>query len=427
MIIRTIDRHLMGQIAFASIVAIVIFSFPVVLISASVQLPNEALFSSLAWPALASIGPMILYNTMPLLVPIAIVWCYANFATNGTLVTMYMTGRSSLSVRAPALAVAIAAMAVCYALSCWIAPRTAGRLQDLMMSLAHDINPVLLRDGRFNAIDDGRQVIFFRQRIDDTTIADVFIRQNPGTDDERVYRARQGVFWRSADNAQRALVLLDGTVQFFNGGKANMKVTAFDRVELPLTEFVAGRSTHSWTLVEELGPLAFLQDRLDAFKHPVEGRNWTREALKRFGVPALALVHTLLGLALLAVWGTMSGREQEPTGIVVAIVSVLHMAVIGTAEHAWIGAFAALIIGELAIAIALMAARSKRAATTTETAYARAAGAPAGVLVDEPMRWPARAPDTELRPVMDRYRRDPATNPLAIADSGARLMTKKIA
>jgi hypothetical protein len=52
---------------------------------------------------------------------------------------------------------------------------------------------------------------------------------------------------------------------------------------MPLTEFAYGRSTHAYTLVEELGSLALLQGRLDAFRNPVEGRNWTREAVKRVG------------------------------------------------------------------------------------------------------------------------------------------------
>jgi lipopolysaccharide export system permease protein len=257
-------------------------------------------------------------------------------------------------------------MAVAYAMSCWLAPRTAGNMQDVMMSLRHDMNPALLRIGRFNSIDGGRQVVFFRSRINDDAIADVFIRERAGTAEERIYQARQAIFARDVDEEKRGIILLDGTVQLFNGDKTTLRVTAFDRMVLPLTEFAYGRSTHPYTLVEELGPLAFLQGRAEAFRTPVEGRNWTREALKRFVVPALALIHTLLGLELLAAWGTMSGREYDPVAIVCALLGSLHFAVIFLAEQTsvalpWAGAAVAVAVAELAAAVALMAIGSRRA------------------------------------------------------------------
>lgn len=366
MIGRIVDRCLIRQLVFASVVALVVFSAPVVLISLSMQLPSEVTLSRLVWPALAAIAPMIVYHTLPLLVPLAIVWCYANFSSNGTLVTMHMAGLSTLSVRAPAITVAIAAMAVAYAMSCWVAPRTAGSLQDLLMSLRHDMNPALLRIGQFNSIDGGRQVVFFRSRLDDSTVADVFIRERAGTAEERIYQARQAVFARDIDEAKRGIILLDGTVQLFNGDKTRLSVTAFDRLVLPLTEFAYGRSTHAYTLVEELGPLAFLQGRVEAFRNPVEGRNWTREAVKRFVIPALALIHTLLGLELLAAWGTMSGRENDPVALVCAMLGSLHFAVVFLAEQTsvalpWAGAAVAVALAELAAAIALMTLGSRRA------------------------------------------------------------------
>jgi lipopolysaccharide export system permease protein len=348
----------------------------VVLISLTMQLPSEAALTWLVWPALATITPMIVYHTLPLLVPLAIVWCYAGFAANGTLVTMHMAGLSNLSVRAPAITVAILAMAVAYAMSCWVAPRNAGNLQDVMMSLRHDLNPALLRIGQFNSIDGGRQVVFFRSRLNDSAIADVFIRERAGTAEERIYQAKQAIFARDLDEEKRGIILLDGTIQLFNGDKTTLRVTTFDRLVLPLTEFAFGRSTHPYTLVEELGPLAFLQGRGEAFKTPVEGRNWTREALKRFVVPALALIHALLGLELLAVWGTMSGREDDPVALVCAILGSLHFAVIFLAEQTsvalpWAGAVVAVAVTELAVAIGLMTIRSRRAAPAPGSISAR--------------------------------------------------------
>jgi lipopolysaccharide export system permease protein len=133
-----------------------------------------------------------------------------------------------------------------------------------------------------------------------------------------------------------------------------------------LTEFVPGRSSHTYTLVEELGPLAFLRGRVEAFRTPVEGRNWTREAVKRFVIPPLALIHTLLGLAVLAAWGTMSGRENDPVALVCIMLGSLHFAVVSMAEQTgvalpWAAAAVGLALAELAAAIAVMTLGSRRA------------------------------------------------------------------
>ena len=150
MIVRIINRRLAKQLLFASFVATAVFSGPVILISLFSNLPSEAVFTTLAWPVLAAVTPMILYHTLPLFVAAAIVWCYANFLSDGTLVTMYLAGLSHLSVRVPALAVATAAMVIGYVMSCWVAPLTAGHLHGVGHSLRHGLNPDLLRIGQFN-------------------------------------------------------------------------------------------------------------------------------------------------------------------------------------------------------------------------------------------------------------------------------------
>jgi len=428
MITRIIDRCLLRQLVFASVVATVIFSGPVILISVSMQLPSAAVLSKLIWPALSTIAPMIVYHTVPLLVPLAAVWCYANFSSDGTLLTMQMAGLSNLSVRAPAITVASVAMLLAYAMSCWVAPRTAGNLQDLMMSLHHDLNPDLLRAGHFNSIDHGRQVVFFRSRLSDTAVADVFIRDRTDTGEERVYQAQKAVFARNQDEG-KAIVLLDGTAQLFNGENALLRATAFDRLVLPLTEFVYGRSTHPYTLVEEMGLLAFLSGRADAFNNPIEGRNWTREAVKRFGIPVLALIHMLLGLELLAAWGTMSGRDSDPVALVCAILGLSHLALVVMAEQTsvalpWAGAFAAVALAELALAIALMTIRSRRVAPVPEMASVHISAARAALFGSSSVPVMPLHVDVALRPAADR--RSPLAS-LAAADAIVPQAAKKIA
>jgi protein-S-isoprenylcysteine O-methyltransferase Ste14 len=96
----------------------------------------------------------------------------------------------------------------------------------------------------------------------------------------------------------------------------------------------------------------------------------------------------LLGLELLAAWGTMSGRQDDPVGLVCVLLGLLHLIFVVMAEQTsvalpWAGAFAAAVVAELAIAIAFMTVRSMRATLTPEMALARmsaARGAPNSAL-----------------------------------------------
>jgi lipopolysaccharide export LptBFGC system permease protein LptF len=358
MIIRTINISLAKQLIFASFVATVAFSAPVIMVSLFGNLPKEAIFTGLAWTALASISPMIVYHAMPLFVATAIVWCYANFTTDGTLAAMHLAGLSHLSVRSPAFGVATGAMALGYVVSCWVAPLTAWHLHDVLYDLRHNVNPALLSVGQFNRIDGGRYVIFFGQWLNSDEIADVFIREHNDVDEEHAYVARHGIFTHDGEEGKRGLALLDGSMQVYKSDKAELRTVDFNQLFLPLTDLGGSALNRRSTIADELGPLEFLREREDLFKDPVETRSWLREAVKRFAIPALTFIHTLLGLELLAARGEMGSRQQRSIGPICAIIASLHLAVVVLAEQAsvmlpcvWVAI--AVIGAELAMAVAL--------------------------------------------------------------------------
>jgi lipopolysaccharide export system permease protein len=396
MIAGIISTYLARRLIFASFVATVVMTGPVILISLFAQLPNEAVFSKLAWPALVSIASNILYHTVPALVSAAIVWCYAEYSSDGTLVTMHMAGLSTRSVRAPALGVAIGAMMFAYAMSCFVFPHSAGYLHDVINSLQHDMNPALLRSSSLNEIDGGRQVIFFRNWVDQDEIADVFIREISPASEEKTYVAKHAIFLRQTE--KKGLALLNGAVQVFSPGKAEVQSAEFDMLILPVTEYGESGVKRRWTGLQELGLLSFLRAGERAFEDPTERNKWVREAVKRFGIPALALIHTLLGLELLALWGTVTGRRNQPVVLICGIIQAWHFAVVLAAEQAVVSvyfAWAAIVLigAELALAIRLMTeSRNKSPLVPMEppAAWPDARAAPFAALPTLPPPVPAK-------------------------------------
>ncbi len=328
------------------------------------QLPGEAVFSRLALPALAAVAPMILYHALPLLVAGAVVWCYANFLSEGTLAVLYSAGLSPWSVRGMVLGAVLGMTGLGYALSCVAAPWTAGNMHDVLFSLRHDLNPVLLRPGQFNNIDAGRLVIFFDRPLADRAFADVFIRERLPDRTERTYSAQRAALADGAGTDN--LVLFDGSVQFFDARKGEMQVVAFEAMSVPVGTFGKAGLTRTYRLADELGPIGFWHARGDSADDPESARAWVREAVKRFGLPPLTILHTFFALELMAAWRMMDRRQRYPVVPVLAVVAVFHLATVVAAEQigfdldaGWV--VAGLVGGELTVVLGLMAIRQVRA------------------------------------------------------------------
>jgi lipopolysaccharide export LptBFGC system permease protein LptF len=375
--IKTLDQYLVKQLALATLIATVVFSGPVILISLFSHLPGEDFFTELLWPSLSSIAPMILYQILPVLVAGAIVCCYGRFSSEGVLVTLHLAGQSIFRVRAPALFVATSATVVGYAMSCLIAPLTAGHLHDVLHFVRHDINPAMLRAGQLNDVDGGRVTIYFKNFLNKNEISTVFIREVGAENEEKVYVARRAVFERNAE--QNGIVLFDGSIQEFKPSKGEVTTANFDRLSRPLITFGATNSKRPYIIVDELSTPSLLRERVNAFNDLVEARSWTREAVKRFGIPVLTIVHTLLGLEFLALWGIMTDRRRQPVLLACGIIASIHFMVVIAAEQIgldlrWAWAVPAIVAAELAAAVALMTIRPQEIAWPLRSIAPRAYG-----------------------------------------------------
>ncbi len=357
------DRWMMRQLLFASLIATAVMSGPVIAISVVTHLPQRALYTSLLWSALASIVPMILYHVMPVLVAIAIIWCYGRFFSDGTLIVLHLAGRSEFSVRRPALVVALLAAALGYLMSAVVAPWTASHLHDVLFSIRHNLSPSLLRANIFNELSRSGEVIYFKRRLKGGEFEDVFIVKNDEQDQKRAYVARKAVFKREID--RNFMVLLDGSMQAPSAESARLDTVNFDTLWVPMTP--PGGAVRGYHTVDELSTPRFLAGRRAAFEDTVLERSWIREAVSRFGVPGLVLPHVLLALELLAVFGVMTERKRGPVAAICAGIAFIHFSAAILIEQIgsnakWIWAVVAIAAVEVVVALLLMATRSRRIA-----------------------------------------------------------------
>ena len=392
--IKTVDRYLVRQILFAAFVATVVFSGPPILISLFFNLPEGYIYTELLWPALTAIAPSILYHILPLLVAGSIIWCYGKFSSDGTLLTLQLAGQSIFRTRAPALYVALGATVIGFAMSCYVAPLTAGRLHDALNFVRHDVYPPMLNVGRPNEFEGGRLTIIFKKFLRRNEIGNVFIRMIDDDNNETAYFAQRAVFERTPE--QSHIVLFDGSYQRFKKARGEIKNTNFDQLVAPLRSFGVHKSSRGSPLADELRTSTIIGGLFrpggEAFSDAVTKRLWTRELVERLSIPGLTLIHTLLGLELLALWGAMSDRRNQPVAVACGIIASFHLvAIIGSELIGlgllWVWVNAAIAFIELMVAVALMSLRPEQLRRLANSAATRAFDGIRAVAAKAPSRF----------------------------------------
>jgi lipopolysaccharide export system permease protein len=332
--ISTAQLYLTKRLLFASFMAMLAVFVPVLMIQLISQLPQSALSSELVWPALLGLAPTIFYITLPVVVGIAISWAYSEFSTEGTLTILYTAGLSMLNVRVPAFIVAILASALGYVVSCELSPRGATKLENVVYLIENDLSPSLIEPQRFYTLNNGRRVIQYQERMNKNWIKGVFMRDVADKGDEEVIFADDAIFERRADESW--IILRNGHIQYRKAGSTDDGDTvAFTQITRPTGLAGENFPKRKWTGFFELGFHDFLAQYQRAQRDPRQASQWWSEALERFGIPILALAHTMLGLALVSLWGGTTGRSSKfMAGMIVCGILFLHFMLVLACEFA---------------------------------------------------------------------------------------------
>src|SRR5690606_30477225 len=72
----------------------------------------------------------------------------------------------------------------------------------------------------------------------------------------------------------------------------------------------------------------------EARRDPRQASQWASEALERFGIPILALAHTMLGLALINLWGGTARDSRTATAAIVCFILLIHFLLVLACEFA---------------------------------------------------------------------------------------------
>ena len=162
------------------------------------------------------------------------------------------------------------------------------------------------------------------------------------------------------------MILFEGTIQTQRTGEAQVEIVNFERIVQASGLSGSDPPKRTWTGEFELTTAEFLKARSQYEKDPGDANRWRSEALKRFGVPPLAIVHALLGIMLILTWGDSGGRKETRVVLACLVIASIHTAIMISTEALipqdgrimW--PVLALIAAELALALFLLMRQQAR-------------------------------------------------------------------
>jgi lipopolysaccharide export system permease protein len=248
-----------------------------------------------------------------------VIFTYNRLMTDAELVVMRAAGVGPLGLAWPALALALAATGVVYALNLYFMPLATREYRDLRRLVESEYSTLLLRDGQFNAVAEGITV-YFRERRRSGELAGILIHDNREPDRPATVVAERGVLIQT-DIGPR-VVMFDGNRQEADHLTGQISVLYFDEYAIDL-EVLKPALKQRWKEPRE----RFIADLLHPdLSDPSDVRNERRliaAGHERLSQPLLPIAFTCLALgALLSGEFNRRGQSRRVTIAALAVIVV---------------------------------------------------------------------------------------------------------
>lgn len=329
---KLLYAYLAKRIALSALLIELSLCIPVVMTSIFHYLPPNAVRGGLLWPALLGTMPTVLYIALPIAVGVAIMLEFIRMSSEGMIAVLYSLRLSVWSICAPSVLVALVAVVIGYAISCYVAPAYVGQMHDVIYVIRNSLNHRMLEPATFYTFDNGTRTLYFQRWQTPDIALNVFIHQfDQEKQEERIITAASTEFRRNEHGV--VLVMSNGSIQTRTVGSPNMRGANFDEYVMPIDmQGTGGLPKRNWRGVFEIPGLEFYRDRAANLQDPQRLAEWTSEAAKRTGIPLLSLVHALFGIGLVLTVSSATGRGSSATSLTVLAVPAAHIAILIASE-----------------------------------------------------------------------------------------------
>ena len=309
-------RYVLRQLA-VGLVAVTAVLALIVWITQALRFVELVLNRGLSLVVFFELTLFMLPNFVAIILPVAtfivILAVYTRLEGDREMVAMRAAGMSQMALARPALALALAAACLGWAMNLWVVPESYRAFREYQFEIRNRMAAVLIQEGVFNTLGDGLTV-YVRKRDPDGTFHGILVH------DERVSTAPSTVL---AERGRLALVgglpqvtLENGTRQEIDPRTGRLSILSFAENTLTLA-VPAERDEERYRDVRERGVLELLDPPASERVSARDRARFTVEAHQRLSGPFLTLSLAAVALALLL--GGEFSRQGRPGRVLAAI------------------------------------------------------------------------------------------------------------
>ena len=277
--------------------------------------------------------PTVLYIALPIAVGVAIMLEFHPDVVRGhDRRPLFAPPVRLVDLHAGDCRVSLVAVGIGYAISSFIAPAYVGQMHDVIYVIRNSLNHRMLEPAQFYTFGNGTRTLYFQRWQSADVALGVFIHQfDEEKQEERIITAASTEFRRNEHGV--VLVMSNGSIQTRPVGSLNMRAANFDEYVMPIDmQGTGGMPKRGWRGVFELPGLEFFRERSADTHDPKTARGMDQRGGQEGGIPMLALVHALFGIALVLTVSSATGRGSSATTLTVLAVPAAHIAILIAAE-----------------------------------------------------------------------------------------------
>ncbi len=253
---------------------------------------------------------LMLPNFLTIILPIAlfcvVVFVYTKLISDRELVVMRAAGVSQSALAKPAVILALATVALSFALNLNLVPKSYSMFRELQWDIRYNYSHILLKEGTFTDVTDG-VTVYVRERANDGQLLGILVHDQRDRLKPITLMAAKGALVVGDKGARVAM--FNGNRQSIDSKTKNLSILYFDRYVINLGKNKGSAEGRDREARERgLGELLNI-DNAEGVADRDRGK-FTVEAHKRLVSPLYPLGFTMIALACL-ISGGFSRRNQN--------------------------------------------------------------------------------------------------------------------
>jgi lipopolysaccharide export system permease protein len=269
--------------------------------------------------------PMLVLVIAPLALVVAVGHTLNRLNTDSEIVVMNASGMSPWRIFRPFLTTTLLVSLLVLGVSAYVAPAGLRELRDWATKVKADFVVNIVQPGRFINIERGL-TLHIRERRGDGQLLGIFIDDRRDPNERATSLAEYGEIVETGRGT--FLVLINGSVQRVESGRADPTIVKFERYAFDLSRFAGGPQLGALGVRERnLWDVAFPDPNDPTYKQiPTHFR---AELHDRIAAPIYPIAFTVLCFAILG--APRTSRQSREVSIVITIAAIGGLRLIGFA------------------------------------------------------------------------------------------------